>query len=65
MTHPVKSDARYTVTQDFCGQEGKRWVARFCGEWLGQSISRNSMVMRCAGDSARRRGALVIEEKSA
>lgn len=61
--YPVKSDARYTVAKEFCGQDGQRWVARFCGEWLAQSISYSSMVMRCVGDSARRRGALVVEEQ--
>lgn len=57
---PVKSDARYTVAKEFCGRDGARWVARFCGGWLGQSISRNAAVMLCIGDSARRRGALTV-----
>lgn len=63
MERPVKSDARYTVSREHCGQDGMRYVARFCGEWLGQSISRNSMIMRCVGDSARRRGCAVVDEQ--
>jgi hypothetical protein len=65
MFQPVRSDARYTVAKEYCGQAAPRWVARFCGEWLGQSISRNTAVMLCIGHSARRRGCLVIEEQRA
>ncbi len=28
-------DHRYSVRLEFCGHNKQRWVARFCGEWLG------------------------------
>jgi hypothetical protein len=30
-------DKRYTITLEFCGYSTARYVARFCGEWLGKS----------------------------
>ena len=67
MTHPITHDGhtkdrRYTVAQEYCGQSGKRWVARFCGEWIGQSPSYSGAVLKAVGYKAARNGALVIEE---
>ena len=61
---PIKSDSRYTVNREFCGYESPRWVARFCGDWLGQSISYSAMVLRCASHKAIRNGAAIIEEST-
>lgn len=33
-------DPRYTIAREYCGYDTPRWVARFCGDWLGQSKSR-------------------------
>jgi hypothetical protein len=33
-------DGRYSVTLEFCGQPRKRWVVRFCGEWIGTAKNR-------------------------
>lgn len=37
--YPVKHDngrvdSRYTITSEYCGVEGLRYIVRFCGEWL-------------------------------
>lgn len=29
-------DKRYTVSLEYCGYAKPRYVARFCGDWLGQ-----------------------------
>lgn len=63
--HPVKSDSRYTVRKEYCGHAEPRFVARFCGEWIGQSKFYTSAVALCVGHKARMNGALVIEEKRA
>jgi len=34
------TDKRYTIAREYCGYDTPRWVARFCGDWLGQSKSR-------------------------
>lgn len=64
-THPVSSDKRYTVTKEFCGYPEARFVVRFCGEWVAQSLFYSSAVTRAVGESAVRRGALVVTEKVA
>ena len=30
-----RPDERYTITREFCGHRGMRWVVRFCGAWIG------------------------------
>jgi hypothetical protein len=37
---PEVPDSRYTITHEYCGKPSKRYVARFLGEWLGQSYNR-------------------------
>lgn len=63
--HDGTTDKRYSVEREFCGHPEPRWVARFCGEWIGQSISRASASLRCAGHQAVRNGAEVVTEKRA
>jgi len=41
------ADQRYTVTREFCGQPTARWVARFCGEWIGQDKYKSGALMLC------------------
>ena len=36
----MKLDPRYTVAREWCGYFTPRYVARFCGDWLGQSETR-------------------------
>lgn len=60
MTHPVEQDKRYTVTRECCGQKEPRYVARFCGEWVGQSKSYPHAVMLATSHRLMRQGALVL-----
>lgn len=36
----MKLDRRFTIAKEFCGYSTPRYVARFCGEWLGQAETR-------------------------
>jgi len=54
MTNPIKGDARYTIAREFCGYATRRWVARFCGEWLGQGVNRSDAVMICLANVDKR-----------
>lgn len=45
--HPIKNDARYTIAREFCGYPTRRWVARFCGEWIGQGKLPVDAIMLC------------------
>jgi hypothetical protein len=58
-------DRRYTVAREWCGHDRPRYVARYCGEWIGQSIARGAAFMLCTGHNARRMGAEPIQEQSA
>lgn len=40
LNNTIKSDRRFTVRPEYCGQRAKRFVARFCGEWIGQAKTR-------------------------
>ncbi|TAJ74133.1 MAG: hypothetical protein EPO45_17175 [Sphingobium sp.] len=37
-------DRRYTVAPEYCGSAEQRFVARFCGVWLGRSATRAGAV---------------------
>jgi len=60
MTHPIKSDSRYTITQEYTGHEsGKpQYVLRFCGDFIASSSFLSPMIVRAVGEKARRNGAL-------
>lgn len=59
-----KTDNRYSIRQEYTGHaQGKQWVARFCGDWIGSSQFYSSALMLATGHNARRNGALVIEER--
>jgi len=32
-----RRDGRYTVTRELCGEATPRYVARFCGDWIGKA----------------------------
>ena len=60
--HPISSDERYTVQREFCGHKEARYVARFCGEWIGQSMGYSQSVMLCTTHRMRRNGSPIIAE---
>lgn len=57
--HPVNSDRRYTVTCNACDPTAP-FVARYCGEPIGESLFYASAAMLAIGDHAKRRGALTF-----
>jgi len=61
MFYPVERDHRFTISREWIGKEKPYFVARFCGEWIGASAFYESAAMLAIGESARRRGALIIE----
>lgn len=61
MTYYLPSDKRYTVSREWTGKEKPQFVVRFCDEWLGSRGTYGAAVMLAAGESAARRGALVVE----
>ena len=61
MFYPVERDRRFTISREWIGKEKPYFVARFCGEWIGASAFYTSAAMLAIGESARRRGALLIE----
>jgi len=58
-------DKRYTIQLEYCGHAKPLYVARFCDEFIGSSISRAAMVMRCACHKAVMNGSTIIEEQKA
>lgn len=48
--HPLKlsdgsPDRRYVAALEWCGYSKRRWVARFCGEWIGQGKHHSDATM--------------------
>lgn len=60
-----RTDERWTVTQEYTGKATPQFVARFCGDWIGQRSSYSSAVLLLAGERARHNGALVFVEQRA
>lgn len=50
----MKTDKRYTVRREYCGYDTPRWVARFCGEWLGQDKRQSGADALCAAHAQER-----------
>jgi hypothetical protein len=65
--HPIKSDSRYTITQEHTGHISAKpqHVLRFCGEWIASSPFLSPMIMRAVGHKAQRDGAVTVIEKKA
>ena len=61
--YPIESDSRYAVTREHCGHATPRFVLRFCGDWIDSFSTYPAAVLRAVGESALRRGALVITEQ--
>jgi hypothetical protein len=34
-------DRRFSVRPEYCGYRARRYVARFCGEWIGEARTRS------------------------
>lgn len=34
-------DRRFSVLPEYCGYRARRYVARFCGEWIGEVRTRS------------------------
>ncbi|MET9119897.1 hypothetical protein [Streptomyces sp. NPDC004528] len=32
----ITGDRRFSIALEWCGYSTRRWVARFCGRWIGQ-----------------------------
>lgn len=47
-------DARYTATKEWCGETTPKWIARFCGDWLGKGDRKVDAVMICLAHSDER-----------
>jgi hypothetical protein len=60
MGNPIKGDSRYAIAREFCGYSKPRYVARFCGDWIGQGETRVDAIMLCLAHSDRRERALGI-----
>lgn len=58
------TDQRYTIGIEFCGHPDARYVARFCGEWIGQSRHYSAAVMLAADNRMLRNGAEPITEEA-
>lgn len=56
--HPIKDDNRYTIAREFCGYAKRRWVARFCGEFIGQGVLKVDAMMICLAHCDKRQRAL-------
>ena len=67
VTRPDRSgpDRRYSVALEWCGQSTPRYVARFCGEWIGQSAFKASAMILCIGAANVRNGAEIVTEQPA
>jgi hypothetical protein len=67
--HPVsqngKPDLRYEIAREWCGYDKPRYVLRFCGDWVAQSISYAAVALRAVGHNAARLGAPVVVNQPA
>ncbi|MBS3648813.1 hypothetical protein KEU06_09365 [Pseudaminobacter sp. 19-2017] len=63
LTHVDGSaDKRYSIAKEFCGHADRRWVLRFCGEFVKSSISFASVAIRAAGHRSALNGQVIFEE---
>ena len=58
--NPIK-DKRYTISKEYCGEKEKRFVLRFCNEFVMQSKFYQPLIVRAIGHQAEKRGAVIIE----
>lgn len=62
---PSPRDARYSVAREYCGHPTARHVARFCGDWLGQSATRAGALAIVRAHSAVRRARIDLAQAEA
>lgn len=60
--YPIKSDRRWTITREFCGERKPMFIVRFCGDWVDKRATFASAVLRAVGAKAARDGALIVTE---
>jgi hypothetical protein len=36
----LRKDTRYSIQLEYCGYARRRWVVRFCGDWVGAGENR-------------------------
>jgi hypothetical protein len=41
-TQARATDARFTLSREYCGYARPRWVLRFCGEWIKSYSNKRS-----------------------
>jgi hypothetical protein len=37
----ARRDPRFSIRPEYCGYRARRYVARFCGEWIGEARTRS------------------------
>jgi hypothetical protein len=52
-----KPDRRYSVALEYCGAKRRRWIVRYCGEWVGMGKNRSD-AKRIAAEHVARTWAL-------
>ena len=40
----MMNDKRYSIELEFCGYSTPRYVVRFCGKWIDQSVSKQTAI---------------------
>lgn len=63
--HPIKTDARWTVTREHTGKPAPQFVIRFCDEWIDSRSTYPAAVLRAVGAKAVRDGSPIIAEMPA
>ncbi len=58
----ITKDKRYSINLEFCGYAEKRYVLRFCGDFIAQSKFYDTMLLRAIGHRAVLNGAEIITE---
>ena len=65
--HPItnqgKPDTRYSIEKEYCGHPESRFVVRFCGEWVGQSLFYSAAILLATSHNCQRKGAAIIVSK--
>lgn len=59
----LRSDARYTIDLEWCGEAKPQYVVRFCGEWQGKRATYGAALVFAACEASKRRGSPVIAGK--
>jgi hypothetical protein len=63
VTKNGKPDERYRISLVYCGYDKPHHTLYFCDEYVANSASLASMIIRAHGHNVVRMGATIIEEK--